>query len=372
MTHTELTDDAARPQEGDAGRDLGAIHRPVLLRECVDLVAPALTGPDATVVDCTLGLAGHSLAFLGAAPRARLVGIDRDAEALGLATRRIEQAGCADRFTPVHAPFDRFTAALDGHGVGGVDAVFMDLGLSSLQIDESERGFAYSKDAPLDMRMDPGQELTAAQVLNTYPMEDLRRIMREYGQERFAQPIARAIVRERGREPFVDSARLVALVDETVPKAHRASGNPAKRVFQALRIEVNGELDRLAATLPQALLRLRPGGRIVVESYHSLEDTIVKRFFATGLVSDVPAGMPVVPDDMRPFLRDLTHGAVKADEAERSANPRSASVRLRAVELARPVPERMRRRYEEMASRERQHAGGRRDHRGAQGRRRHS
>lgn len=370
MTHTEHEDAAAVAGPPERGRDLGTIHRPVLLRECVDLVVPALAGENATVVDCTLGLAGHSLAFLTAAPGAHLVGIDRDAEALGLATRRIGQEGFASRFTPVHAPFDRFTEALDAHGVGQVDAVFMDLGLSSLQIDESERGFAYSKDAPLDMRMDPGQELTAAQVLNTYPMEDLRRIMREYGEERFAQPIAKAIVRERGREPFVDSARLVDLVDRTIPKAHRASGNPAKRVFQALRIEVNGELDKLAATLPQALLRLRPGGRVVVESYHSLEDTIVKRFFATGLVSDVPAGMPVVPDDMRPFLKDLTHGAVKADDAERASNPRSASVRLRAVELTRPVPERMRRKYMDMTVPGTRDDGGRRGIHGAHGRRR--
>lgn len=363
----EMTMDDPVGQDGRAsrggdggGRDLASIHRPVLLDECVGLVAPALDHSGATVVDCTLGLAGHSLAFLKAAPQARLVGIDRDAEALGLAARRIADEGLDDRFTPVHAPFDQFTRALDDQGIGTVDAVFMDLGLSSLQIDESERGFAYSKDAPLDMRMDPGQDLTAAMVLNTYPMEDLRRIMREYGEERFAQPIARAIVRVREREPFSDSARLVDLVDRTIPRAHRAAGNPAKRVFQALRIEVNGELDKLSATLPQAALRLNVGGRIVVESYHSLEDTITKRFFASGLVSEAPAGLPVVPDDMLPFFRDLTHGAVKADERERETNPRSASVRLRAVELVRPIPERVRRRYGRAAD----PSGGRHDEHG--------
>lgn len=352
--------------------DITAIHQPVLLEDCVRLVTSAARRPGAIIVDCTLGLAGHATAFLHNAPEATLIGIDRDEEALGLATRRMKDGGFEGRFIPVHAAFDEFADVLAERHIDKVDAVFMDLGLSSLQIDETERGFSYSHDAPLDMRMDVTQTRTAETILNEYPVERLRRIFREYGEERFSGPIAKAVVEARDRGGLHTSAQLNELVDRVVPKSHRPAGNPAKRVFQALRIEVNGELDKLAATLPQALLRLRPGGRIVVESYHSLEDTIVKRFFATGLVSDVPAGMPVVPDDMRPFLRDLTHGAVKADEAEREANPRSASVRLRAVELARPVPERMRKRYEEMAAGRRAQATGRRDHRGPQGRRRHS
>lgn len=328
----------------DDSIDLASIHQPVLLDDCVDLVTSNLAASAAThggtpvIVDCTLGLAGHSSAFLAANPDARLIGIDRDAEALALATRRLEQAGFADRFTPVHAAFDELGAVLERLGIHQVDAVFMDLGLSSLQIDETDRGFSYSHDAPLDMRMDPSQPTTAADILATYDVADLRRIFKEYGEERFAGPIAQRIVRERQEAPIVTSAQLNDLVDRTVPRAHRASGNPAKRVFQALRIEVNGELDKLASTLPQAALRLAVGGRLVVESYHSLEDRTVKRFMAKGLTIDAPAGLPVVPDDAQPFFHDVTHGAIKADDAEIASNPRSASVRLRAVELIRPIP----------------------------------
>ena len=346
--------DGRMTMNDEHGRDLASIHKPVLLEDCVRLV----TGGTATdgrvaapvIVDCTLGLAGHATAFLKAAPAARLVGIDRDAEALGLATERMEREGLADRFTPVHAAFDEFTEALDEHGIGRVDAAFMDLGLSSLQIDETDRGFSYSHDAPLDMRMDVSQPLTARRVLAEYDERSLTRIFRTYGEERFARQIARRIVERRAERPLETSAELNGLVDEVVPKAHRPAGNPAKRVFQALRIEVNGELDKLASTLPQIALRLRGHGRIVVESYHSLEDKTVKTFMTTGLVADVPPDMPVVPADARPFFRELTRGALKADETEIAANPRSASVRLRAVELVRPIPRRTVERFESEAS----------------------
>ncbi|NEG78828.1 16S rRNA (cytosine(1402)-N(4))-methyltransferase RsmH [Bifidobacterium avesanii] len=350
MTDFRIDAQQAAEAAGAPASDADAIariHRPVLLDDCVSLVAPALTRrPGATVVDCTLGLAGHSTAFLKAAPEARLIGIDRDAEALALATRRIGDAGCAGRFTPVHAAFDAIGDVLDDRGIAEVDAVFMDLGLSSLQIDETDRGFSYSHDAPLDMRMDPSQPLTAADVLARYTAQDLARIFREYGEERFARQIAARIVRDREHgEILTTSGQLNRLVDDVVPQAHRPAGNPAKRVFQALRIEVNGELDKLARTLPEAALHLAVGGRIVVESYHSLEDRTVKRFMAQGLTADVPAGLPVIPEDAQPFFRDLTRGAVKADEAEIAANPRSASVRLRAVELVRPLPDRWRRQF---------------------------
>ncbi|KFI97878.1 16S rRNA methyltransferase [Bifidobacterium stellenboschense] len=329
-------------------RDPAAIHQPVLLDDCVRLVTSGLAKTaHPVIVDCTLGLAGHATAFLKAAPNARLVGIDRDAEALALATERMGREGLADRFIPVHAAFDEFTEALDAHGIGRVDAAFMDLGLSSLQIDETDRGFSYSHDAPLDMRMDVSQPLTAARVLAEYDERELTRIFRTYGEEKFSKPIAREIVRRRQEHgPLTTSAQLNSLVDEVIPKAHRPAGNPAKRVFQALRIEVNGELDKLARTLPQIALRLGAHGRIVVESYHSLEDKTVKSFMAQGLKADVPPDMPVVPPDARPFFRELTRGALKADEAEIAANPRSASVRLRAVELARPLPERIIERFE--------------------------
>jgi len=241
--------------------DYASIHQPVLLEQCVSLVAPALQDPGSIAVDCTLGLAGHTIAFLKAAPQARVLGIDRDAEALAMATERIAGEGLSDRFIPVHAAFDAFGQVLDDQGIDRVNAVFMDLGLSSLQIDETDRGFSYAHDAPLDMRMDVSQPLTAQRVLAEYPERELVRIFRAYGEERFSRQIAREIVRRRAQEPLTTSAQLNRLVDEVVPQAHRPAGNPAKRVFQALRIEVNGELDKLAGTLPQIACRLPPHGR---------------------------------------------------------------------------------------------------------------
>ena len=309
--------------------DYASIHQPVLLEQCVSLVAPALQDPGSIAVDCTLGLAGHTIAFLKAAPQARVLGIDRDAEALAMATERIAGEGLSDRFIPVHAAFDAFGQVLDDQGIDRVNAVFMDLGLSSLQIDETDRGFSYAHDAPLDMRMDVSQPLTAQCVLAEYPERELVRIFRAYGEERFSRQIAREIVRRRAQEPLTTSAQLNRLVDEVVPQAHRPAGNPAKRVFQALRIEVNGELDKLAGTLPQIACRLAPNGRLVVESYHSLEDKTVKSFMNEGLRVDAPADMPVIPDDAQPFFAPLTRGAVQAGPDEIAANPRSASVRLR-------------------------------------------
>ncbi|KAB8289064.1 16S rRNA (cytosine(1402)-N(4))-methyltransferase [Bifidobacterium ramosum] len=346
--------------------DVTAIHQPVLLDQCVDLVAPALAAPGSVAVDCTLGLAGHATHFLKAAPNARLIGIDRDSEALALATERMRAEGLADRFTPVHAAFDEFAQVLVDLGIDRVHAVFMDLGLSSLQIDETDRGFSYSHDAPLDMRMDVSQPLTAERILADYSAEELTRIFREYGEEKFSRQIAREIVKRRTAEPLTTSAQLNRLVDEVVPQAHRPAGNPAKRVFQALRIEVNGELDKLARTLPQAALHLAVGGRLVVESYHSLEDKTVKSFMNEGLKVDAPAGLPMIPPDAEPYLRELTRGAVKADEAEIAANPRSASVRLRAVELVKDIPDSRRRRLEEAADGVASRRAGRRDQRGRQ------
>ncbi len=327
--------------------DYSTIHRPVLLEACVDLVAPAATRPGSVIVDCTLGLAGHATAFLKAAPNATLIGIDRDSEALGLATERMEQEGLADRFVPVHAAFDAFEEVMAQRGISGVDAVFMDLGLSSLQIDETERGFSYSHDAPLDMRMDAQQTLTAQQILAQYDERELTHIFKVYGEERYARNIARAIVQRRDEQAFVSSGQLTQIVDDVVPQANRPSGNPAKRVFQALRIEVNGELDKLQRTLPQIANRLNVHGRLVVESYHSLEDKTVKSFMNQGLVADVPAGLPVIPEDNMPFFTALTRGAIKADEEEIARNSRSASVRLRAVELNRQLPQRWRKRFEQ-------------------------
>lgn len=321
-------------------QDITAIHAPVLLQDCVDLVTPALQHKDAVVVDCTLGLAGHATAFLKAAPFATLIGIDRDSEALSLATERMRNEGLENRFIPAHAAFDEIDSVLNAHNIDSIDAAFMDLGLSSLQIDEADRGFSYSHDTALDMRMDTTQSTTAATILATYDARELTKIFREYGEERFASLIARRIVETREDQPLLTSLQLVRLVDDVIPKAHRATGNPAKRVFQALRIEVNGELDKLQRTLPKIALHLREHGRLVVESYHSLEDTTVKRFMNKGLTVDVPANMPVIPEDAQPFFKSLTRGAMKASKEEIEHNTRSSSVRLRAVELCRPIPNR--------------------------------
>ena len=321
-------------------QDITAIHAPVLLQDCVDLVTPALQHKDAIVVDCTLGLAGHATAFLKAAPFATLIGIDRDSEALSLATERMRNEGLGNRFIPAHAAFDEIDSVLSAHNIDKIDAAFMDLGLSSLQIDEADRGFSYSHDTALDMRMDTTQSTTAATILATYDARELTKIFREYGEERFASLIARRIVETREDKPLLTSGQLVRLVDDVIPKAHRATGNPAKRVFQALRIEVNGELDKLQRTLPKIALHLREHGRLVVESYHSLEDTTVKRFMNKGLTVDVPANMPVIPEDAQPFFKSLTRGAMKASKEEIEHNTRSSSVRLRAVELCRPITNR--------------------------------
>ncbi|MFU0513124.1 16S rRNA (cytosine(1402)-N(4))-methyltransferase RsmH [Gardnerella greenwoodii] len=330
-------------------QDITAIHAPVLLQDCVDLVTPALQHKDAIVVDCTLGLAGHATAFLKAAPFATLIGIDRDSEALSLATERMRNEGLENRFIPAHAAFDEIDSVLSAHNIDKIDAAFMDLGLSSLQIDEADRGFSYSHDTALDMRMDTTQSTTAATILATYDARELTKIFREYGEERFASLIARRIVETREDKPLLTSGQLVRLVDDVIPKAHRATGNPAKRVFQALRIEVNGELDKLQRTLPKIALHLREHGRLVVESYHSLEDTTVKRFMNKGLTVDVPANMPVIPEDAQPFFKSLTRGAMKASKEEIEHNTRSSSVRLRAVELCRPIPERWLNRLEDEA-----------------------
>lgn len=317
---------------------LQTIHEPVLLEECVHLVTPSAEEDGSWIVDCTLGLAGHTAAFLKAAPKARVLGIDRDQEALDLAQKRLQKEGLAHRFLPVHAAFDELDSILEDVGIDRVSAVFMDLGLSSLQIDKWERGFSYSHDAPLDMRMDTSQELTAATVLATYSFENLTRIFKEYGEEHFASKVAREIVEVREKKPINSSAQLSELVDECVPKAHRSPGNPARRVFQALRIEVNGELDKLNVTLPQAAARLKIGGRLIVESYHSLEDRTVKRFMSSGVQVNVPPGIPVVPEEAQPFFADVTHGARKASKGQIAENSRSSSVRLRGVELTREIP----------------------------------
>jgi 16S rRNA (cytosine1402-N4)-methyltransferase len=303
-------------------------HVPVLRDRCVALLAPAAT-PEGLLVDATLGLGGHASALLDATPGTRLLGLDRDPDALRLAGERLAPYG--DRVTLVHAVYDAIGDVLGGERV---DGVLFDLGVSSLQLDETARGFSYAHDAPLDMRMDPTAGTTAADVVNTYPVEDLVRILREYGEERFAPRVARAIV---GGRPWTTTAPLAETVRESIPAAtRRHGGHPAKRTFQALRIEVNGELDALARALPAAIAALRVGGRLVVLAYHSLEDRAVKRAMRAGMRGCVcPPDLPVCACGREPELRLLVRGSEAPTEAEIAENPRAASARLRAVERVR-------------------------------------
>ncbi|HWI43908.1 MAG TPA: 16S rRNA (cytosine(1402)-N(4))-methyltransferase RsmH [Nocardioides sp.] len=312
-------------------------HVPVLLDRVVALLEPALDHADAVLLDCTLGLGGHSEAVLSRCSLARVVGIDRDPQALAMSRERLASYG--DRFTAVHAVYDEIPQVLADLGLSEVSGVLFDLGVSSLQLDLPERGFAYAVDAPLDMRMDGSTGPTAADVLNTYTAGELVRVLREYGEERMAKRIAAAVVREREREPFRTSGRLVALLYDVIPApARRTGGHPAKRTFQALRMEVNDELRVLERAMPAAVDAIGVGGRVVVESYHSLEDRLVKRVFADATRSTVPEDLPFVPEGSEPDYRLLTRGAEQANPAEVEENPRAASVRLRAVERVRKAP----------------------------------
>ncbi len=319
------------PVEGaDAPRAMGG-HVPVLLDRCLELLGPALDRAQPVHVDATVGLGGHAEAVLEAHPSVRLVGLDRDPQALRRSRERLARFG--GRVRREHAVYDQLPGVLERLGLDTVDSILFDLGVSSMQLDEVERGFSYARDAPLDMRMDPTTGPTAADVVNTYPAAALTWLLHRYGEERFAARIAAAIVRERAKQPFDSSARLADLVRASVPAAtRRTGGHPAKRTFQALRIEVNGELTALESAIPDALRALSIGGRIVVLSYHSLEDRIVKQAFAALARSTAPVDLPVVPPGSGPTLRLLTRGAEPPSEAEIEANPRAASVKLRAAQ----------------------------------------
>jgi 16S rRNA (cytosine1402-N4)-methyltransferase len=310
-------------------------HVPVLLERCLELLAPALDRPGAVHVDATLGLGGHAEAVLEAHPEVTLVGLDRDPQALELAGRRL--ARFAGRTHLVHAVYDELPEVLERLSIDRVNGILFDLGVSSLQLDEAARGFAYAQDAPLDMRMDQSRGRTAEEVINTYSHGDLARILRVYGEERFASRIAAAIIRERTKAPLTSSARLAELVRDAIPApARRTGGHPAKRTFQALRIEVNEELGALERALPAALDALAPGGRVVVMSYHSLEDRLAKQALVARTRSTAPVDLPVEPPGTAPTFRLLTRGAEPPSEAEVSANPRAASVKLRAAERVDP------------------------------------
>ncbi|MCX5201774.1 16S rRNA (cytosine(1402)-N(4))-methyltransferase RsmH [Streptomyces sp. NBC_00237] len=309
-------------------------HVPVMLQRCLDMLAPAISEPGAVVVDCTLGLGGHSEALLTQFPGVRLIGLDRDKEALRLSGERLAPFG--ERATLVHAVYDELPEVLENLGIPRVQGVLFDLGVSSMQLDEADRGFAYAQDAPLDMRMDQSTGVSAAEVLNTYAPGELVRILRQYGEEKQAKRIVSAVVRERAKEPFSNSARLVDLIRDALPQAaKRTGGNPAKRTFQALRIEVNGELDSVEAAIPAAVRAVSVGGRVVVMSYQSLEDRIVKQVFAAGAANTAPPGLPVVPERYQPRLKLLTRGAELPTEEEVAENRRAAPARLRGAQRIR-------------------------------------
>ena len=306
-------------------------HIPVFRDRVSELLAPALRRDGAVAVDATLGAGGHTEALLDHNPGLTVVGIDRDRDALALAGERL--ADYRERFIPVHAVYDRIAEVLAERDIATVDGVLFDLGVSSMQLDVAERGFAYAQDAPLDMRMDQSNGRTAADVINEADEQHLTRILKQYGEEKFAARIARAMVTARKTAPVTSSGQLVDLVRQAIPApARRRGGNPAKRTFQALRIEVNGELDVLRRALPAALDVLAPGGRIVVLSYHSLEDRIVKRELVRRATSSAPPGLPLDVPGTEPTIRLISKGGQPPDEEEIAANPRAASARLRAAE----------------------------------------
>jgi len=313
-------------------------HVPVLAAEVVRELMPALEGaPGGTLVDCTVGGGGHAEALLAAAPGASLVGLDRDPEALAAAAGRLARFG--DRVILAHRRFGELAAVLAEVGARDIRGVLYDLGVSSPHLDQPARGFGFRSGGPLDMRMDPAQALTAADVVNGYPEAALASVLSRWGEERFARRIAGAIARRRVQRPFTDTGDLAEVVKDAIPAATRRTGpHPARRTFQALRIEVNNELGELEATLPQAIEALRPGGRVAVISYHSLEDRLVKRTFADAAAGcRCPRDLPVCVCGARAVLRVVTRKPLRPAPEELEANPRASSAMLRVAErLDRP------------------------------------
>jgi 16S rRNA (cytosine1402-N4)-methyltransferase len=307
------------------------LHRPVMLQRCLELLRPGLQVQNPIVIDCTLGLGGHTEALLIEYPNATVIGIDRDPKAIELASNRLAQFG--ERFIPVLAVYDEIASILDRLEIASVNGILMDLGVSSMQLDLAERGFSYAQDAALDMRMDQSRGKTAADLLANLDESELARIFRRYGEERFAGPIARRIVKERATAAIETSAQLNKIVVDVVPQAPgKTAGHPAKRVYQALRIAVNDELGVLEDALPQAIDALAVGGRLVVMSYHSLEDGIVKEALQAAATSSTPVDMPIELPGTAPVLKIITRGVERATEYELEQNPRAASARLRAAQ----------------------------------------
>ncbi len=304
-------------------------HIPVMCDRVIELLSPALNVSNPVLLDATLGLGGHSEALLKKFINLKIIGIDRDQTALDRAQKRLGEL--ANRVQFVNETYDQITKILEDKKV---NAVLLDLGVSSIQLDETNRGFSYAQDAPLDMRMNSKDSLTAAQILNNYEAKELTYILRTYGEEKFAKRIAQEIVKQRNIKPFITTFELVKLIKDVIPApARRTGGNPAKRTFQALRIAVNNELQILEKAIPQAMAALVVGGRILVLSYHSLEDRIVKNAFKSqSSIIDALPGLPVLlSKNIAPFEL-VTRKAEQASNEEISANPRATSVRLRVAQ----------------------------------------
>jgi 16S rRNA (cytosine1402-N4)-methyltransferase len=307
-------------------------HISVMRDTCVELLTPAINKSETpVVVDATIGLGGHSEALLESNPNLVLIGIDRDLDAIVKAKNRL--AKFENRVKLNHAIFDEITDVVNSFGFEKVDGILFDLGVSSMQLDQSDRGFSYSQDAPLDMRMDRSTGITASEILNSYAPGELVRILRTYGEEKFATRIVENIVKERAKAPLNSTAQLASLVKESIPAAtRRTGGNPAKRTFQALRIETNDELGAVNRAIPQALELLKVGGRLVVMSFQSLEDRIVKEFFTQATTSGTPRDLPIDLPEFAAKFALVVRGSILPSEAEIAANSRAQSVRLRAIE----------------------------------------
>ena len=307
-------------------------HVSVMRDECIELLSPAIsTHANPVVIDATLGLGGHTEALLSKFPHLVVIGIDRDTQAIEIATERLSRFG--ERFISHHSIFDRISDVAKEHGYSHVQGILFDLGVSSLQLDNGDRGFSYAHDASLDMRMDKSQAKTAADIVNTYSPGELVRILRTYGEEKFATRIVESIVKEREKAPLNSTSHLATLVKNAIPAAtRRTGGNPAKRTFQALRIETNDELGAITRAIPQALELLDIHARLVVMSFQSLEDRIVKNYFQEATTSGTPQGLPVEIDELAAKFALVFNGSQSPSEAEVEENSRAASVRLRAIE----------------------------------------
>ena len=309
-----------------------ALHIPVALDRCIALLSPAIepcTNP--VIVDATLGMGGHTKALLLKYPNLKVIGLDRDLSAIEVATSNLSDV--SDRVVIVHAVYDELSTVLSNLGIKEVDGILVDLGVSSMQLDQADRGFAYSQEAPLDMRMDQSSGPSALDILNTYSYGELVRVIRNYGEEKFATKIADNVIKAREAGTLKTTKDLAEIVKSSIPApARRTGGNPAKRTFQALRIEVNQELAVLERAIPQAISAIRIGGRLVVMSYQSLEDKIVKKAFTEVIASHSPLGLPFDLPNSAASYKLVINGSESATDAEIEINARAQSMRLRALE----------------------------------------